>query len=49
MIKTLIVVIMKDIVIIAITAVIKLTYRRNGIEKKKQTTKKLELIKKLVR
>ena len=49
MTKTLIVVIMKDLVIIAITTVIKLTYRRNGMEKKKQTTKKLELIKKLVR
>ena len=53
MTKTLIIVIMKELVIITIVVEIKLTYRRNSMEKKnnknKQTNKQLDLIKKLVR
>ena len=39
MTKTLIVVIMEELVIITMITVIKLTYRRNSMEGKKQTKK----------
>ena len=41
---------MKDLVMIAIIIVIKLTYRQNSMEEKKcKQTNKLDLVKKLVR
>ena len=50
MTKTLITVIMEELVIIAIITVKKLTYRRNSMEKKRsKQTNKLELVKKLIR
>ena len=47
--KTLIIVIMEGFVIEKIITVIKFTYRRNRLEKKRKQTNKLDLIKKLVR
>ena len=49
MTKTLIIVIMEGFVIKKIITVIKFTYRRNRLEKKRKQTNKLDLIKKLVR
>ena len=49
MTKTLINVIMEGLVIKKIITVIKFTYRRNSMEKKRKQTNKLDLIKKLVR
>ena len=49
MTKTLIIVIMEGFVIEKIITVIKFTYRRNRLEKKRKQTNKLDLIKKLVR
>ena len=49
MTKTLIIVIMEGFVIEKIVTVIKFTYRRNRLEKKRKQTNKLDLIKKLVR
>ena len=48
MTKTLINVIMEGLVIKKIITVIKFTYRRNSMEKKRKQTNKLDLIKKLV-
>ena len=49
MTKTLIIVIIEGFVIKKIITVIKFTYRRNRLEKKRKQTNKLDLIKKLVR
>ena len=49
MTKTLINVIMEGLVIKKIITVIKFTYRRNSMEKKRKQTNKLDLIKKVVR
>ena len=49
MTKTLINVIMEGLVIKKIITVIKFTYRRNSMEKKRKQTNKLDLVKKLVR
>ena len=50
MTKTLIIVIMEELVILAIITVKKLTYRRNSMEKKRsKQTNKLDLVKKLIR
>ena len=49
MTKTLINVIMEGLAIKKIITVIKFTYRRNSMEKKRKQTNKLDLIKKLVR
>ena len=48
MTKTLIVVIMEELIIITMITVIKLTYRRNSIEGKNKQRNKPDLIKKLV-